>query len=121
MKLLLIALASICTSVLAQFLLKAGMSSDGVRQALAGTSRLGTALAIVGSPLVIGGFVLYALGAVLWLAVLAKWDVSKAYPLVGLGFVLSLGIGWLSGESVSAMRVLGVALIATGVWVVSRT
>ena len=37
----------------------------------------------------ITGFMLYGLGAIVWLGVLAKWDVSKAYPLVGLGFLLS--------------------------------
>lgn len=121
MKILMIALASVCVSVIAQFTLKAGISSEAVRHALSSTSRTYAAWTILTCPGVLGGFFLYGAGAVLWLAVLAKWDVSKAYPLVGLGFVLSLGIGWLSGESISAMRVVGVTLIATGVWVVSRT
>ena len=67
------------------------------------------------------GLVCYALGAALWLQVLARWDVSKAYPLVGLGFVLTLLIGLLLGEAVSWRRVLGVLMICVGVVLVAKT
>ena len=52
---------------------------------------------------------------------LSKWDVSKAYPLVGLGFALTLLIGWLAGEQVTLQRIGGVLLICAGVWIVGRT
>ena len=70
---------------------------------------------------VLGGFLLYGLGAVVWLAVLSKWDVSKAYPLVGLGFVFTVGIGFLIGEQVTTPRVIGVLLICSGVFLVGRS
>ena len=28
---------------------------------------------------------------------LSKWDVSKAYPLVGVGFLFTVAIGWYLG------------------------
>ena len=63
---------------------------------------------------------LIAIGVV-WLGVLSKWDVSKAYPLVGLGFVLTVAIGFLVGEDVTLTRAMGVALICAGVFVVGRS
>jgi drug/metabolite transporter (DMT)-like permease len=108
------ALASIALSVGAQFLMKRGVSG----YASAGASDTFTLLL---QPWVAAGLVCYALGAALWLQVLARWDVSKAYPLVGLGFVLTLFIGLLLGEAVSWRRVLGVLMICGGVVLVAKT
>lgn len=55
-----------------------------------------------------------AWGAVVWLGVLSKRDVSKAYPLVGLGFVFAVVIGYLLGEQLTFPRVSGAALISAG-------
>jgi len=64
---------------------------------------------------------LYGLGAVVWLGVLSKWEVSKAYPLVGLGFAMTAVVGMLLGEQVSLLRFAGVALICSGVVLIART
>lgn len=121
MKTLLIAIISIALSVAAQFSLKAGMSGKGVRAALAQPSSLKTLFDVLTDKYVFGGFLLYGLGAVVWLGVLSKWDVSKAYPLVGLGFVFTVAIGFLVGEQVTIPRVMGVALICAGVFLVGRS
>ncbi len=107
---LLLAVISVLLSVAAQFVLKAGMKQHegSVWQALL-------------HPVVLGGFVLYGVGAVVWLTVLARWDVSKAYPLVGLGFAVATLIGLLIGENVTPIRWFGVALICAGVAIVSRS
>lgn len=116
----LIALFSICLSVAAQFSLKAGMVSPAVRAAMAGPVSPGTPLAVLFNPAVFLGFALYGLGAVVWLAVLSKWDVSRAYPMVGLGFALTVGIGFVLGEHVTPARAIGVAMICAGVFVAGR-
>lgn len=121
MKTLIIALISIALSVAAQFALKAGMSSEGVRSALSQSYSFKTMFYVITDKFVLAGFLLYGLGALVWLAVLSKWDVSKAYPLVGLGFVFTLAIGFLSGEQVTLLRVIGVALICFGVILVGRS
>lgn len=121
MNTLVTALLSIALSVAAQFSLKAGMSDAGVREAMAQPSSLGNLLTVLTNKYVLGGFVLYGLGAVIWLGVLSKWDVSKAYPLVGLGFVFTMLVGLMLGEQVSAVRAGGVALICAGVFVVARS
>lgn len=121
MNIFLVALASITLSVIAQFMLKAGMSSPAVKAVLSEPLGLQTAFAVLLNPKVLAGFMFYGLGAVVWLAVLARWDVSKAYPLVGLGFAMTVMIGLVLGEQVSLVRAIGVALICAGVFVVSRT
>ncbi len=78
-------------------------------------------ISLLTQPLIIGGFTLYGLGALIWLSVLSNWEVSKAYPLVGLGFVLTAIVGFAIGESLSVQRLVGILLICTGVWVVARS
>ncbi|AQR66959.1 MULTISPECIES: hypothetical protein [unclassified Janthinobacterium] len=116
-----IAILSIALSVMAQFSLKTGMSGDGVQAMMAQPKSFMTLMHILTDKYVLGGFLLYGLGAVAWLGVLSQWEVSKAYPLAGLGFVLTLPIACLLGEQVSLPRVMGVALICAGVFLVGRS
>ena len=116
-----VAIFSIVLSVMAQFSLKAGMSSVEVKAAMTQPFGWGTPMAVLTNGFVFGGFLLYGLGAIVWLGVLSKWDVSKAYPLVGLGFALTVVIGLLAGEQVSLLRSGGVVLICVGVFLVSRS
>ncbi len=118
MKSFLLALVSIALSVAAQFSLKRGMS--GAAPVVADSILQGIASSVF-RPWVLVGLALYGAGAVVWLFVLARWDVSKAYPLVGLGFVLTLVVGAILGEAVTVARVLGVLLIAGGVYLVSAS
>jgi multidrug transporter EmrE-like cation transporter len=115
------AMLSIAMSVAAQFLLKAGMTRVKADTGAGDTSLLHTLLAAFGNVHVMAGFALYGLGAVVWLSVLARFDVSKAYPLVGLGFMATAVVGALLGEQVGLMRGVGIALICAGVALVGRS
>ncbi len=115
------AIGCIFLSVMAQFLIKSGMSSASVKAALEQSAAFQTAATVMLNPTVVGGLLLYALGAIAWLTVLARWDVSKAYPLEGLGFALAVIVGFLIGEQVTLMRALGVLLICAGVFFVSAS
>lgn len=121
MNTLVIAILSIALSVAAQFSLKAGMSGAAVKEILAQPFTLSTAITVLTNKFVLSGFLLYGLGAVIWLGVLSKWDVSKAYPLVGLGFIFTVAIGLMIGEHVTPTRLVGVTLISIGVFLVGRT
>lgn len=116
-----LAVMSICLSVAAQFSLKTGMASHAVKTASSNSSGMSTLLAVFTQPYVIGGFVLYGLGAVVWLSVLSRWDVSKAYPFVGIGFAMTALIGLFIGEQVGPLRAGGVLLICAGVWMVAKS
>ena len=108
----LLAFFSIALSAAAQLLMKIGMSGIG-SSALTGAPSL---IAAIGNPYVAGGFAAYGIGAILWLQVLSRADLSMAYPLVSIGFVLVAGLSWLVlGEPLSIGRVVGTVLIIAGV------
>ncbi len=111
MKTIALSLAVFCVllSSAAQLAMRRGMSQGGGDIA-------GTYMQAFTSPMVWFGLCLYGISAVLWLWVLSRLDVSLAYPLVSLGFVVTmlLGILWL-GEPFSWLRVAGCALIVVGV------
>ena len=67
------------------------------------------------------GLTLYFLSAVVWLLVLSRVEVSFAYPFVGIGFILTMLLGWLAmGDTMSLARVAGTLLIAGGVVLIAR-
>lgn len=114
-------LVSVAMSAVAQIALKHGMSSSTVQAGLASGLARGWPL-IVTNPFVLAGFALYGLGALLWLGVLARIDVSQAYPFVGLGFLLTMVFGVvLLGEALSTGRLIGTILVVIGVLLVARS
>lgn len=119
---LLLILANVAMTSLAQIVLKAGMSAPEVVRALAGGVRLSAMVTVFLHPWVVLGLVLYAGAAVVWLLVLARVDVSLAYPFVGLGFVVTMVLAWaFMGEALNATRIAGTLLIAAGVVVLARS
>jgi drug/metabolite transporter (DMT)-like permease len=118
-RLLMLILASVSLSALAQLALKVGAT----RAKQAGQAGIGAEVAgLTQSPMVLTGLGLYGLGALLWLFVLARAPLSLAYPFVGLGFILTMlaGVFYL-GEHVSASRVAGTLFIALGCVLVARS
>lgn len=112
---------SVSISAIAQVTLKHGMSSPSVQQGLAGSWHQ-VVIAVASNIYVWLGLVFYALGAVLWLGVLAKVDVSVAYPFVGLGFILTALLGvFLLGEAFSVIRFVGTCLVVLGIILVTQT
>jgi len=120
-KITFIAIISIVLSVAAQFALKTGMSGSAAKTVVGQPYELKALFVFFTDKYIFGGFVLYGIGAVLWLGVLSKWDVSKAYPLVGIGFILTAIIGYALGEHLTMTRVSGVALICAGVFLVGQS
>lgn len=115
-------LTSVFLSATAQVLLKSGVS--GVRGQLGpdGGSTATIILSSLASPGVIGGLVLYGIGTLIWLGALARTELSQAYPFVGLGFVLTAVFGHLVfHEALGPARILGTALIISGIVLVART
>jgi multidrug transporter EmrE-like cation transporter len=108
-----------------QLVLKVGMASAPVQNALAMRREglIGHASLLIGigtNPAVLAGLVCFGLSAIVWLFVLSKIDVSQAYPCVALGIVLTtLGGGLLLGEAISLTRWLGLAVIVGGVALVA--
>jgi multidrug transporter EmrE-like cation transporter len=114
-------IGSVGMATTAQLLLKIGMSEAGVQAALEGRRWGAIAAELAQNSWIVGGLTLYTLGAMVWLLVLARVELSFAYPFVGLGFIVTMAFGWLFlGDALSVQRVTGTLLIATGVVLVAR-
>jgi drug/metabolite transporter (DMT)-like permease len=112
---------SVSISSVAQIILKKGMSSPDVINAISSNSGFMVIRAISTNYWVLVGLSLYFFSALVWLFVLSKTEVSLAYPFVGLGFVFTMLLGcFLLGESVSIAKIAGTVLIAAGVFSLTR-
>lgn len=57
----------------------------------------------------------------LWIKVLTKSDLSYAYPMVSLGYVLvALLSKFLFNEPFTVNKVIGVVMIISGVFILNR-
>lgn len=112
---------SILLSSSAQILLKMGMSQQEIGQAIHHAPWFDMVKIIATNLYVIGGLTIYFLSTAVWLFVLAKTDVSVAYPFVGLGFIITMLLAhFVHGEPLTAAKVLGTFLITTGVVFIAR-
>ena len=74
------------------------------------------------SPYILLGLGCYVTGFLIWLIVLAKAEVSFAYPLICLGYVLTAIMGWwLLGENVTWLRISGIIITCLGVFIISQS
>lgn len=121
LKTMIVALISIGLLVTGQTLLKYGlMRAGGVSFA---TGNIAHGLRVIfTSPYLMMGFAAYGVSALLWLDVLSKLDISYAFPLVSLTYVITLFVGrFLFHETITWPRVVGVLVIISGVILVARS
>lgn len=116
-------LISVLLSASSQILIKIGVSSPLLQQAMLTETELPKlALALALNPLVLGGIACFGLSALFWIFVLSKIDVSLAYPCVALGVVVTVLSGYFFlGEPVSMLRAVGVGVIIVGVLTVAMS
>lgn len=116
---LILILANVFLSVGGQLLLKTGMNKIGSFQS---ANMTGFFSQTFFSPFVWGGLVMYGLGMVTWLILLSKVDLSFAYPMLSLGYILILFVSFIFlGEQITPLRIFGVVLIVLGVFAVFRS
>ncbi len=121
-RLFLLIVVSVSISAFAQLAFKLGMSTPAIQTVLRDGSRLDAGWTIATNGYVILGLLLYGLGAFLWLLVLARLDVSMAYPFVGLGMIVTMLLGYfVLSEPVNSVRVIGTLLVVSGVVLISRS
>jgi multidrug transporter EmrE-like cation transporter len=114
-------LAGVALNAAAQLLLRQGMLTVG-SFALNGGALWQVLPRVALNPWVIAGLASYVLSVGLWLIVLSRVEVSVAYPMVSLGYVLTVLLArFLFNEDVSLQRLLGVFVIICGVWLVARS
>ena len=115
-----IILAGVLLNAGAQLLLKAGARTLGVI-GFSETGFLNTAFSVALQPFIVAGIGCYVLSVAIWIVALSRVDVSVAYPMLSIGYVVNaFAAWWLFGELLTPMRLAGIALILLGVFLLSR-
>lgn len=111
-----VSLNAVAQLFLRKLMLGVGTPAEGMEGVWAYGWAIGT------SPWFVLGMACYVVSLGLWLMVLARAEVSLAYPFLSIGYVLTAVVGYfMLGESVGAVRVAGLVLICAGIAVISRS
>jgi drug/metabolite transporter (DMT)-like permease len=120
LKNLLLIVLTVIINTTGQFVIKTGVNRIGK---ISLTENLfGNILRALTSWVIIGGFGLYFLSAVLWIIILSRAELSWAFPILSLSYVITVLVSpILLNESFSLQRLMGTLVICFGVYLVSRT
>lgn len=113
-------IASILVGSCGQVMMKHGVGSLG------GISFQGSFMAellkILTNPFILLGLICCLVGMLLWLTVISKLELSFAYPIVALSYIVILLYGIaVFHEKASLIRIAGIASIMIGVVLTART
>lgn len=79
-----------------------------------------TMLKLISNPLIILGVFLYGVASIFWLSILSRSELSYAYPMIAISYVVTSVIAWLLfKENLTLIRFLGISMIIAGVYVIS--
>ena len=105
----------------AQLLLKAGTNAVGVF-AFSSDNLVPVGWKLATEPHIMGGLACYVLSVIVWIMALSRVEVSIAYPMLSIGYVVNALAAWyLFGEAVSLTRLAGIGIIVVGVYIVARS
>ena len=114
----------VLVSVAGQLMLKKGMMEVG----RIGSASFSQPLVLLWrmfttTPLVIMGLGMYSIGAVVWLIVLSRVNLSYAYPMIAMTYVLIPLAAWLvlHEPPIPLIRWIGMGIIIVGVVLVARS
>lgn len=104
----------------AQLLLKAGTRTIGQFEfSAANIWPIGWSMAT--NPHIVGGLSCYVVSVVVWIMALSRVEVSIAYPMLSLGYIVNAFFAWyLFGEAVTPTRLVGMGVIIVGVYLVAK-
>lgn len=117
--------AFIITGVLlnacAQLFLKAGTNAVGAIH-LTAQNWFSTGLKLLFQLPILAGLACYAISLVVWIIGLSRTDVTLAYPMLSLGYVVgAIGAWAFLGETVSPQRLVALLVIVVGVALLARS
>lgn len=112
-------LTSVFLNAAAQILMRKGMIAVGVVHA---SNMFQVVLPMLTNVWLWLSMFCYAVSILLWMAVLSKVEVSYAYPFLSVGYIVAaVGGYYFFGEQISLIRMLGIAIIIFGVFLISRS
>ncbi|MFS2023965.1 4-amino-4-deoxy-L-arabinose transferase [Massilia sp. GER05] len=115
-------ISGVILNACAQLLLKAGTNAIGGAIHLTMSNWFETFVKVVTQLPILGGLACYAISLVVWIIGLSRTDVTIAYPMLSLGYVVSAFGAWMFlGEVVSPQRLAAIGVIVVGVVLLART
>jgi len=114
-------LSGVLLNAAAQLLLKAGTNAIGHFD-FSVANALPIGLKVAAQPFILGGLACYAVSVVVWILALSRVEVSVAYPMLSIGYVVNAVAAYLLfGEAVTVQRLVGIGIIVVGVYIVARS
>ena len=114
-------LLGVLLNAAAQLFLKEGMRRIGHFD-FVWANLLPIGLQAAGSVFVLGGLACYVVSVAVWLLVLSRVEVSFAYPMLSVGYIVNAVAGYyLFQENLSVTRITGIVIICAGVYFVTRS
>ena len=116
-----IILTGVMLNAVAQLALKASVKEIGVI-GLNFSSSAPAFLRLVCEPFLWIGLFCYGISVIVWILALSRVDVSIAYPMLSMGYVVNAFAAWqLFGESMSPARLVGIGIVLLGVFILARS
>jgi len=113
-------LISVLLGVAGELLLKSGIDQVGDLKLNGVSVAAHTAWNVISTPRILIGFTCYGLAAITWLIVLSKLDLSYAYPMLALTYVLiPLAARIFLKETIPPGRWIGIVVVVIGVAIVA--
>ena len=108
-------------NAVAQLALKASVTDIGAIE-LSINNAVPVATRLMSEPWLWVGLFCYGISVVVWILALSRVDVSIAYPMLSIGYVVNAIAAWqLFGEALSAGRLAGIGIIILGVFILARS
>lgn len=113
-------LISISFNVLGQLSMKYAMIKYGEVN-LQLSKILTIVFSIFTRPFVILGLLLYFVSAFFWITALSKVELSYAYPMLSIGYVLIFFLSWLLfAEQATLIKFIGTVVVGLGLFLIAR-
>jgi multidrug transporter EmrE-like cation transporter len=114
-------LTGVCLNAVAQLLLKAGTNAVGAIH-LTAENWFATGLKLATQLPILGGLTCYVISVMVWIIGLSRVDVTIAYPLLSMGYIINaIGAWYFLGEVISLQRILAIGVIIVGVILLTRS
>jgi multidrug transporter EmrE-like cation transporter len=115
-------ISGVLLNAVAQLCLKAGTNNLGGAIHLTADNWFQTGLKVATQLPIIAGLACYGISLVVWIIGLSRTDVTVAYPMLSLGYVVgAIGAWMFLGEAISPQRMLALGVIVVGVALLARS
>ena len=118
MKIFKYVLASVILVDAGQIMVKYGLNNSSINF----SNLISSYISLFFNPFIFFGFMAVGLSSIFWLAALSKADLSYAYPMISIGYiVIAIASMVIFKEHISVARWIGICVICSGVFLMSRS